>query len=251
MTVIDQALTWVAHLSTLAAAFAIFWGVYEFFKKNKEERERQRTDNVERWRQARAHYEFDRSEASGLSFIEYKEKMHSSAFGKDGDKVKKDELDEEELRLVLLSLIEKNAIETFGDVDNDGPKYRVRRANNASDVFMNNTAALPEILEVVRSQTGQYTDAGIANKLRKFAIGEVQMRAILVQMFQMGLVHQDAEGRWYINTEHGGFQSSGDLKELFQQISAHNDILVRFEEVILRHENEIAAFKKSVSSHAS
>lgn len=228
---VDQLLNWASNLSTFAAAFAVLWGVYEFLKKNKEESEQRRSENVRQWREARAHYEFEKAGPSGLNFMEYQEKMQSSAFGKEGDKVDQNELNEEELRLVLISLIERKTIEPFGE---SGSRYRVQSASSTNDVLANNTEALPYIMELIRTKSGQYTDAGIVGKLNKFAIGEVQMRAILLQMYQYGLIFQDDEGKWHLNNTQGQFPSVGNLK----QLSQHMAILSKRIEIL---ENERAS----------
>lgn len=186
-------------ISTLAAAGGLIWGAVAFIRKIKEEREARRAADVERWREVAAYEAFNRAsseEVEGPPHIHFEvllSHMRSSTWEEKGIDFRKDELTEQEVYRLLMSMVEKGLIEQLGD-------QNFLLCVNAQNLELRGYSSpirepYPQIIEFVRQNSGELTEAELRLRMD---MTPLKCREHLLRLIRSGFLEFDEKGRLHL-----------------------------------------------------
>jgi len=152
-----------AGVLTLIALIGAIWSAFMFVKKIYEEREGARQNQVSRWRIATVQ-EIMMTSPDFLSTDQIKTKLRDSSFEQSFG-VKKNELNERDVRLLLIEMVSTNIImQVYGDLyglqqHRFDPSARLAADNVvANDIFR-------ESFDLIRRFPGHYTDEKLFDEI--------------------------------------------------------------------------------------
>jgi hypothetical protein len=207
--------------SAIAAALGVVFGIIQFIRKTHNEMQARRNANIEKWREAAAYEIFrkalkDPNRKDFLSFEDFLSEMQKSAFVEAGIEIERNEINEKNVNLVLISMIEKRLIEPLGQ---DTYILKIDNINVESRGYTSHrNSPYRTILRLVRESKGEFTESNLMEALTHelgfdFQLRPLEFRRFLIELSAAGLIRYDEKGYLQIVLEADWARERGEKAE--------------------------------------
>ncbi len=189
----DQLFIWIERFLTLAALVGAVWSARVFIRSLSEKREALRAAELSKWLKVSVHQQLQGS-ANFLTVADITIALRSSSYVTKLE-IKKDELGEAEVRLLLLEMLEAGTIAQLA-----GDQYGIRHRDPAStldELAVTKDQIVREAFAYTNMAPGNFDTENLRQQVcRTVEVTAHNFSFILSGMARDGIVQLNADGRW-------------------------------------------------------